>query len=69
MSVKPDFAVMTDPQLRVYVLEHRADEEALQAYLDRRRSANPNSRVYQAEDDVAAAIAEYLARKQQQEAS
>lgn len=68
MSVKPDFAMMTTPQLRAYVLEHRADEEALQAYLGRRRSENPNSRVYKAEDDVAKAIAEYLERKRQQEA-
>jgi hypothetical protein len=69
MSVKPDFAAMTSQQLRAYVLEHRDDEEALQAFLDRRRSENPNSRVYRAEDDVAEAIAEYLERKRQQEAS
>jgi hypothetical protein len=69
MTVKPDFAAMTSQQLRAYVLEHRDDEEALQVFLDRRRSENPNSRVYRAEDDVAAAIAEYLERKRQQEAS
>jgi len=69
MSVKPDFAAMTAQQLRAYVLEHRADEEALQIFLDRRRSENPNSRVYRAEDNVAEAIAEYLERKRQQEAS
>jgi hypothetical protein len=60
--------MMTTPQLRAYVLEHRADEEALQTYLDRRRSENPNSRVYKADDDVAEAIADYLERKRQQEA-
>lgn len=63
MSVKPDFAMMTTQQLRVYVLEHRDDEEALQAYLDRRRSENPSSRFYKAEDDVGEAIAEYLRNK------
>ncbi|PSB28049.1 DUF6887 family protein [Stenomitos frigidus] len=69
MSVKPDFAMMTTPQLRAYVLEHRSDDEALQAYLDRRHAENPNSRVYRAEDDVSEAIAAYLESKRQQEAS
>lgn len=64
MSMKPNFAMMTTQQLRAYVLEHRNDEEALQTYLDRRRSENPNSRVYKAEDDVSAAIAEYLKNKE-----
>ncbi len=63
MSVKPDFATMTSQQLRAYVLEHRSDEAALHAYLDRRRSENPPSRFYGAEDDVAEAIAEYLESK------
>ncbi|BAY79910.1 hypothetical protein NIES25_63980 (plasmid) [Nostoc linckia NIES-25] len=35
MSVKPDFATMTTSELRAYVLEHRDDEEALHAYLDK----------------------------------
>ncbi|MBM0741306.1 hypothetical protein JOY44_06680 [Phormidium sp. CLA17] len=69
MSVKPDFAMMTTLQLRAYVLEHRDEDEPLQAYLDRRRSENPNSRVYKAEDDVTEAIADYLKSKRQQEAS
>jgi hypothetical protein len=69
MSVKPDFATMTTSQLRAYVLEHRENQEALQAYLDRRHAENPNSRVYQAEDDVSEAITAYLERKSQQEAS
>jgi hypothetical protein len=67
--MKPDFAAMTSQQLRAYVLEHRSDEEALQAFLDKRRSENPTSRVYRSEDDVAEAIAEYLEHKRQQEAS
>jgi hypothetical protein len=69
MSVKPDFAMLTTPQLRAYVLEHRDDEEALQAYLNRRRSENPSSRLYKAEDDVSEAIAEYLKNSRQSEAS
>ncbi len=69
MSMKPDFAAMTSQQLRAYVLEHRSDEEALQAFLDKRRSESPTSRVYRSEDDVAEAIAEYLEHKRQQEAS
>jgi hypothetical protein len=69
MSVNPDFATMTTPQLRAYVLEHRTDNEALQAYLDRRHAENPNSRVYKAEDNVSDVIAAYLKSKKQQEAS
>lgn len=60
MSVKPNFAAMTALELRAYVLAHRDDEDALQAYLDKLHSANPGSRVYQPEENVAEAIAEYL---------
>ena len=63
MSVKPDFATMNAIELRAYVLEHREDEEALHAYLDKLHVENPNSRVYRPEDDVAEAIAEYLRDK------
>jgi hypothetical protein len=63
MNTKPDFTKLTTSQLRAYILEHRDDERALQTYLDRRHSENPNSRVYKAEDDVAEAIAEYLKGK------
>lgn len=63
MSVKPDFTTMTKTQLRAYVLAHRDDEEALQAYVDKLHAESPNSRVYKAEDDVTEAIAEYLDRK------
>lgn len=69
MSVKPDFATMTMLELRAYVLAHRDEEEALQIYLDKRHTENPNARVYQHEDDVAEAIADYLKGKKQQEAS
>jgi hypothetical protein len=63
MSTKPDFTTMTKTQLRAYVLAHRDDEEALQAYIDRLHVENPSSRVYKAEDDVTEAIAEYLDSK------
>jgi len=66
--MKPDFTVMTTQELRAYVLERRDDEVALHAYLDRRHSENPNSRIYKAEDDVSEASAEYLKSKRQQEA-
>jgi hypothetical protein len=60
MSARPDLASMTLAELRGYVLEHRNDEESLHLYLDKLRTENPNSRVYQAEENVGAAIAEYL---------
>jgi hypothetical protein len=60
MSAKPDLASMNKVELRAYVLEHRSDEEALHAYLDRLHAENPNSRTYQPDDDVAKAIAEHM---------
>lgn len=64
MSVKPNFATMTSQELRAYILDHRDDEAALHAYLDRRHSENPNSQMYTADDDVGEAIAAYLRKKQ-----
>lgn len=32
---KPDFSVMTEPELRAYVLSHRQDKAAFEAYLDK----------------------------------
>ncbi|NEQ97725.1 MAG: hypothetical protein F6K30_13570 [Cyanothece sp. SIO2G6] len=69
MNLKPDFATLTTPQLRTYVLEHRDDRDALHAYLDRRRSENPHSQVYTVDDDVSEAIANYLQNHRPQEAS
>lgn len=69
MSMKPDFTAMTTAALRAYVLAHRDEEEALHIYLDRLHSQNPNARVYGPEDDVSGAIAAYLERKKQHEAS
>lgn len=67
MSAKPDFATMNTVELRAYVLEHRDDEEALHAYLDKLHAKKPRSRVYKPEEDVAEAIAEYLKGKEQQQ--
>ena len=68
MSVKPDFATMTTVELRTYVLEHRDDEVALHAYLDKLHAENPNSRIYTPEDNVAEAIADYLKHRKQKQA-
>ncbi|MDM9379362.1 hypothetical protein QUB80_01400 [Chlorogloeopsis sp. ULAP01] len=56
---------MTTSELRAYVLEHRDDEEALYAYLDKLHAENPNSRVYKPEDSVTEAVTEYLQDKRQ----
>jgi hypothetical protein len=60
MNTKPNFATMHKLELRAYVLEHREDEDALHAYLDRLNTENPAERIYQPEDDVGEAIAEYI---------
>jgi hypothetical protein len=67
MSVKPNFATMTTIELRAYVLEHRDDEEALHTYLDKLHAQKSSSRVYQPEEDVALAIAQYLEDKRPKE--
>ncbi len=38
---KIDYVTMSDQQLRQYFLEHRHDEAAFKAYLDRRRARSP----------------------------
>jgi hypothetical protein len=63
MTAKPDFATMSNVELRAYVLEHRNDEEALHAYLDKLHDENPSSRIYQPDDNVAEAIAEYMTHR------
>ena len=40
--MKPDFQTMDNKELYTYVLEHREDDEAFYALVDRRRAANPN---------------------------
>lgn len=64
-SAKPDFINMTKAELRVYVLKHRDDEEALHAYLDKLHAENPNPQMYQSEDSVSKSITEYLKRRKQ----
>jgi hypothetical protein len=68
MSANPDFTTMNKVELRSYILEHRGDEEALHAYLDRLRAENPNSRTYLPDDNVAEAIAEHMKHKTPKEA-
>lgn len=65
MSAKPDFSGMTQSELRAYVLDHRNDEEALHAYIDKCRAENPPSKKYGPGDDVSAAIDEYLRKRKQ----
>ncbi|MEH2374534.1 DUF6887 family protein [Nostoc sp.] len=40
----PDFATMTRPEFRQYILEHREDDEAVSIYLQ--RFQDPNAKVY-----------------------
>ncbi len=68
MSAKPDFATLNKFELRAYVLEHRDDEEALHAYLERLHTENPSTRIYQPDDNVAEAIAEYMKHRAPREA-
>lgn len=63
MSVRPDFESITVTKLRAYVLEHRDEEEALHAYLDKLHAQKRDLRVYKPEDNVADAIAQYLKSK------
>lgn len=65
-STKPNFAAMPKSELRAYVLAHRDDEGALQAYLNRLHSENVSSRIYKANEDVSEAITEYLRDNRQQ---
>ena len=60
MSKQPDFAKMTRKELRSYVLKHRTNEAALQAFLDKARAENPNPRQYGPDDNISDAIDEYL---------
>jgi hypothetical protein len=38
---RPDFSVMTDTELRTYVLSNREDKEAFYAYVDRMATRPP----------------------------
>ena len=37
----PDFSVMTEQELRAYVLNHREDKAAFEAYLDKSHERSP----------------------------
>ena len=69
MSSKPDFSKMTKLELRAYVLEHRKDQKALQAFLDKAHAENPNPRTYGPEDNISDAIDEFLEKHERKEAS
>lgn len=58
--MKPDFSKMTAGETRAYLLEHRDDQEALQAFVDKVHALNPNPRTYGPDDNVADAIEEHL---------
>ncbi len=60
MSTKQNLKTMSKNELRDYVLQHRNDEEALQAYLDKVNAENPNSRIHTPEENVSDALAQYL---------
>jgi hypothetical protein len=63
MSTKQNFITMSISELRDYVLQHRDDEEALQAYLDKVHAEKPISRIHSPEENVSEALAEYLKPK------
>ncbi|WP_427160371.1 DUF6887 family protein [Aliinostoc sp. HNIBRCY26] len=47
---QPNFADMTDAQLRAYVLQNPQNTEAFHAYVDRLHSANPNPQLMKIEE-------------------
>ena len=63
MSKKQNLIAMSINELRAYVLQHREDEEALQAYLDKVYSEKPVSRIHAPEENVSDALAQYLKPK------
>ena len=63
---KPDFSVMTDDQLRAYVLAHRQDREAFYAYVDRMQQRPPIA-VIEPEEWSEERMQRILAQKEQQD--
>jgi hypothetical protein len=63
MSNKQNLTTMSKSELRDYVLQHREDEEALQAYLDKVHTENSNSPIYSPEENVSDALDRYLERQ------
>ncbi len=66
MSAKQNLITMSISELRAYVLQHRDDEEALQAYLDKVHDEKPVSRIHTPEENVSDALAQYLKPKQKE---
>ena len=63
MSGKKNLETMSKSELRNYVLQHRENEEALQAYLDKVHAQNPISQIYTPEENVSDALAQHLKPK------
>jgi hypothetical protein len=62
MMTKPDFSKMTRQELRAYILTHREDDRAIEAFINR---SNPDSPTYpfpQTDEDFKA-MEEVLKRK------
>jgi hypothetical protein len=52
MMMKPDFTQMTHQALRVYILAHRDDDEAIEALIERRNPNSPRYRFPQSDEDL-----------------
>jgi hypothetical protein len=49
---KPNFSNMTRQELRGYILEHRDDDEAIEALINKGNPSSPTYRFPQTEDDL-----------------
>jgi hypothetical protein len=68
--MKPDFEMMSRQELRQYILEHREDEQAFYAYMDR-LNREPNKPVFPAPKSIEdlsnfAQLLEQYGRRQQE---
>ena len=50
---KPDYKIMSEADLRAYVMQNPNDQEAFYAYVDRVNELNPNRIPLSAEDAIA----------------
>jgi hypothetical protein len=64
MSTNQNLTTMSKGELRDYVLQHREDEEALQAYLAKAQTENPSSQIYSPEENVSDALDRYLEQQE-----
>ena len=64
--IKPNFATMTKTEIRAYILEHRDDQEAVQAFFDKIYADDPNPKYYGPDDNISEIISEYIEKKRQQ---